>query len=63
MRRGVEDWHVHIVQHAWNERLIDVYIQCYRAKKYHEKIENLNLAYDTRVYSEHVFRLHGTPGV
>ena len=35
--------------------------QCYEAKMSHEKIEILN--YDSRVHSEHVFRLDGTPGV
>ena len=37
------------------------YVQCYRAKRYHEKIEILN--YDSRVHSEHVFRSLMTPGV
>ena len=34
-------------------------LQCHEAKKYHEKIENLN--YDTSILGEHVFRLDGPP--
>ena len=33
-------------------------LQSHEAKTHHEKIEILN--YDTRVHSEHVFRLEGT---
>ena len=38
-----------------------MHIQCHEAKKYHEKIENLN--YGTSIHGEHVFRLDATPGV
>ena len=38
----------------------DVYYGCW-VQMHHEKIEILN--YDTSSYSEHVFRLDGTPGV
>ena len=45
--------------------ILAVSLQCHEAKTIlkmsHEKIEVLN--YDTRVYSERVFRLDGTPGV